>query len=605
MLKCIPLFTLMLSLWGFITPAFANLQGRVINTDRSPKSGVALTLQSNGETVVTDAQGAFSFSQTTSTLQQTVAQPVVRIENGMVVIHPSQRSKVTVQVFQMNGHPVSQASTHWVEAGEFQANPYQDLQSAGMYIVRIQVGAEQNSLVLRWTGNLRTSSAQVSAKNSTNLRKAAGSLDAITVTLAGTVIGESQVLIAEGNLPDIMLVQRTVKGTVNLNGQTLNSLMIDLVGSDGSIVNLDPSWDAGPRAYEVVAPWRVVNSAQQWNAVVKIVTAASATPLETSYAFNDNVQTVSIPLITLNANATSSSSTIKVSSSTVKPSSSAGSSTSNAILYIAPLDAKGTYAINWVWTNRMNAAQGPISNYYNTLYDKIMADKGTVNVCVRWESRTKITQAQRNKFEPMLNRSINNWTRWLRGYNGFPYDTIAVKIVGWAVVSKDYLDLTGLSTPVYVNGTVTLDAQGKYIPGTQAPYCPTQCARETYNENRGGKITTTYPGCNAPDQHFVTVIWGTDNFGFGGAGTEGGSRTSADYVLSVLDAQEPHIVEHEVGHGFGFPDYYEAVQCPDSDCSKLPLSIMDAGASPVITDWDKWSIRDTWTRLNTQTPARW
>jgi len=231
-----------------------------------------------------------------------------------------------------------------------------------------------------------------------------------------------------------------------------------------------------------------------------------------------------------------------------------------------------------------------------------MGEKGTLNVCVRWESTTKITQAQREKFEPMLNRSVNNWTKWLKGYDGFPYDTIKVKIVGWAVINKSYLDQTGITVPVYENGALTL-VNNAWVPNTTAPYCPVDCARETlYN---GTKVTTTYPNCKTPDQHFVTVLWGTDGF-VGGAGTEGGARVGSDYILQNLDSQEPHIIEHEVGHGFGFPDYYtDATDCPAGNCANLPVTIMNAGASMVITDWDKWSLRRTWTEMNKQVPTRW
>ena len=423
-----------------------------------------------------------------------------------------------------------------------------------------------------------------------------------------------------------MVVQRTVAGSVTLNGNTITSLMIDLKGNGGELVNLDPDWSATTQKYQVLAPWRVVNSATQWIAHVNIGLADGTTSVDSVTTFADSTTLVQIHTIALKSSSVSSSkvssSSAAVSSSSAKSSSSKASSSSvtassskassssavssASALYIAPLDSAATYAVDWVWTNRIldptevNALGG-----YNFLEDKIMGEKGTLNVCVRWESTTRVTQTQREQFEPLLNRAMNNWTKWLRGYDGFPYDTIKVKIIGWAVIDAAYLDTTGMKVPLYVNGSLTL-VNGNWVNGAVAPSCPDVCDRDNFYT--GTKVTTTYPNCKAPDQHFVTQLWGTDGF-VGGAGTEGGARTGSDYILSVLTqaaGAEPHIIEHEMGHGFSFPDFYnDATDCPGGNCVNLPLTIMNAGASMVITDWDKVSLRNIWDKMNTQTPSRW
>jgi len=604
---------LVLSLMGFAIQAQASLQGVVTLANQAPKQGVTLTLQSTGESSITDAKGAFLFATaSTSILTNVNSTQPIRMAQGMVVMQLASRTQVSVQIFNLAGKLVGQSPKRWMEAGEFQANPFQGMNQTGLYVVRINTGSLQQSLLVQWMGSPSNSSvritqgATVSSTQGTtaSLKRVAGAVDAITVKIGGDSVGEVSTFISQGTLPNIVVVQRTVKGAITLNGNTVSSILIDLKGNAGELVSLDPTWAAGTAQYQVVAPWRVVNSATQWIAHVNIGLANGSAISDSSKTFVDSASVVQIPTIVLkSSSSTVSSSSVKASSSSIKVSSSSVVASSASALYIAPLDSAATYAVNWVWTNRIldptevNALGG-----YNFLEDKIMGEKGTLNVCVRWESTTKVTQTQRDKFEPMLNRAVNNWTKWLRGYDGFPYDTVKVKIIGWAVIDSSYLDMTGITVPVYKNGSLTL-VNGNWVTGATAPYCPTDCARETYYN--GSKVTTTYPNCKAPNQHFVTVLWGTDGF-VGGAGTEGGARVASDYILSVLDLQEPHIIEHEFGHGFSFPDFYtDATDCPGGNCANLPLSIMNAGASMVITDWDKVSLRNVWDKMNAQTPSRW
>ncbi len=51
-------------------------------------------------------------------------------------------------------------------------------------------------------------------------------------------------------------------------------------------------------------------------------------------------------------------------------------------------------------------------------------------------------------------------------------------------------------------------------------------------------------------------LWLTSAFQ-GGAGGDWGQRMSEDYILAIMDNDEVHILEHEMGHGFGLPDFYE------------------------------------------------
>lgn len=93
-------------------------------------------------------------------------------------------------------------------------------------------------------------------------------------------------------------------------------------------------------------------------------------------------------------------------------------------------------------------------------------------------------------------------------------------------------------------------------------------------------------------------LWLTSAFQ-GGAGGDWGQRMSEDYILATMDNDEVHILEHEMGHGFGLPDFYEDNDRPPGG---FPChTIMWAGDSASITDWDIWMLRYTWSQLKSDT----
>jgi hypothetical protein len=198
------------------------------------------------------------------------------------------------------------------------------------------------------------------------------------------------------------------------------------------------------------------------------------------------------------------------------------------------------------------------------IFDQIHANKGTLKYCIRWESDETVTAAQRDKIATLASRVINNWNAQLAGYDNWPYGTITVKVTGWAVKNRATLAWSDTSVPIYVGD---LDDGG-------AP----QCASGTFNMS----------------------LWGTKGW-TGGAGGDWGQRVGSTYILNSLDLDEPHIIEHEIGHGFNLPDFYDANQFPPTG---LPLTIMQAGASSRITAWDKWMIRRVWSELLRAKPSR-
>ena len=96
---------------------------------------------------------------------------------------------------------------------------------------------------------------------------------------------------------------------------------------------------------------------------------------------------------------------------------------------ISDLPAEYQYAADWIWQNRIEREQSTVRR--NTIFDQIVAGKGTINYVVKWQSYQTVTYEQRQQFEQMLSDCINAWNDWLVGYENWPYEHIDVKVVGW------------------------------------------------------------------------------------------------------------------------------------------------------------------------------
>lgn len=224
-----------------------------------------------------------------------------------------------------------------------------------------------------------------------------------------------------------------------------------------------------------------------------------------------------------------------------------------------------------------------IATFRNTILDQIMEGDGTLNYCVRYESNDVVSAALRAKIEAALRRAVNKWIAKIAGYDCFPYDEVDVRVSGWATWDRDTLDWDDDDVPIYVGQN---DGEG-------APRCPSSCSRFDHREEG-----YTYPSCPGGfDNHFDLSLWLTDDFGY--VGGDWGQRLDRDYFVNSVDADNQHIFLHEVGHGFGFPDYYNwSVWAPGVPA---PACVMNAGAASQITDWDGWMFRRTWSELK----SRW
>lgn len=271
---------------------------------------------------------------------------------------------------------------------------------------------------------------------------------------------------------------------------------------------------------------------------------------------------------------------------------------------ISDLPSEFQYAADWIWTNRIEREQS--TKRRNTVFDQIVAGKGTINYVVKWQSYRTVTYEQRQQFETMLSTCINDWNDWLAGYENWPYQHIDVKIVGWAVIDKScLLDLHDDET-VYTD-TKYYDAQydttnGRDTIPDKEPYAPSALSRFDHFAETG----YAYPG--GLDKRFDMYMWATQGFpDIGGCGGDWGQRLSDTAYLGMLGNNSLHVLEHEIGHGFGMTDFYggegESDGFPPGGFPGGENSIMMAGSAAKITKFDGWMLRYMWTKIKDE-PGR-
>ena len=271
---------------------------------------------------------------------------------------------------------------------------------------------------------------------------------------------------------------------------------------------------------------------------------------------------------------------------------------STSAVSISDFPEEYQYAADWIWTNRIEREKS--TERRNTIFDQIDAGKGTINYVVKWQSYRTVTYEQRQQFEKLLSDSINAWNDWLAGYDGWKYDHIDVKVVGWAVIDKScLLDLHDDET-VYTD-TRYYDAQydtsnGRDTIPDKEPYAPLELSRfEHFTDSN-----YEYPG--GLDKRFDMYMWATQGFpDIGGCGGDWGQRLSDTAYLSMIDGTGIHVLEHEIGHGFGMTDFYggegETDGFPPGGFPGGRNSIMMAGSAAEITDFDGWMLRYMWSKI--------
>ncbi len=238
--------------------------------------------------------------------------------------------------------------------------------------------------------------------------------------------------------------------------------------------------------------------------------------------------------------------------------------------------AKYVAALAKMWKHQEDT-YGDLNGFPNYLFDQVMAAKGSINYCVRWDSKASVSVKQRDQIQSNLARQFQKWIDQLnengRGWDNWPYKQVSVKVVGWAVRDRSQLKWSDNSVDVYVNDI-----------SENAPQCSEPCGRIFHQDGN-------YSGCpGGSAHHYDMSLWLTDGMN-GGAGGDWGQRIGQEYYVGALGQENIHILLHEMGHGWGLNDFYDFDPLPEEGF------VMKAGSAMEITEFDKWMLRDFWRHL--------
>ena len=218
------------------------------------------------------------------------------------------------------------------------------------------------------------------------------------------------------------------------------------------------------------------------------------------------------------------------------------------------------------------------------LLDSVMKGDGHINLCVRWGATSAPSDTVKAQLASSVESWFNDWFTALGDYDCFPYGQgIAAKITGWAVKpgNESWVSELGSDIAVYTE----TDGDGE-------PKCPDVCS---FFENWSHE----FPNCPGGEAfHTDYWIWVDDQLpGGGGAGAVGGDwglRMPVATLVGSLGKSGDHIIEHEMGHGFGFQDYYDWTgSTPDGGS----LMIVGSQGGGVPTVGDTWLLRRTWSEM--------
>lgn len=224
-----------------------------------------------------------------------------------------------------------------------------------------------------------------------------------------------------------------------------------------------------------------------------------------------------------------------------------------------------------------------IRNRSAWLLDNVIKGEGELNLCVRWGATTAPSAAVKAKVAASVERWFNDWFEALGDYGCFPYgDGIDVKVTGWAVRPGNEAWVADLDESVRVY--TELDGEGE-------PKCPDACSFfNTWSHE--------FPQCDGGENYHTDYwIWVSDQLPHGGAAAVGGDwglRMPVDAFVQSIDRDADLVIEHEIGHGFGFQDYYDWTGSRPTGGS---LMIVGSTTMQSPTVGDAWLIRRTWREM--------
>ncbi|EOD44173.1 hypothetical protein GTA08_BOTSDO03612 [Neofusicoccum parvum] len=237
-------------------------------------------------------------------------------------------------------------------------------------------------------------------------------------------------------------------------------------------------------------------------------------------------------------------------------------------------------ALDSVWEHEMSTYGGDPLTFKNYGYDQIMETKGNIQYCVRWDSTKSVTAAQRASIATALQKQFTKWVdAALKGFDGFPYEEVKVSVVGWATNNTALLE--GASADGVTVYSSTADDAG-------IPECDPACGRAIHYADGD------YSGCAGGDAaRYDVSLWLTDGLD-GGFGGDWGQQVGTDYMLDNLDAENIHILLHEMGHTLALDDFYDWT--PEGQSAFIML----AGSAMEITEFDAWMARDWWRHIKSR-----
>ncbi|GMF56737.1 unnamed protein product [Phytophthora fragariaefolia] len=245
--------------------------------------------------------------------------------------------------------------------------------------------------------------------------------------------------------------------------------------------------------------------------------------------------------------------------------------------------------LDWVWEHRIgpNADLSKESNWNvmankNWLMDHFVHNKGSMNYCVRWDTDNTLSRSVASEFKGVLERHFNAWNDWLVGYNCWPFTELKVNMVGFAARQASQFEWTDDSLGTIYEGNVDSDG---------VPQCPDECHRFYDNVNNVWSDTRSCKG-----DPFDVSLWLKEDIPYG-FGYDWGQEVSLNNTMQNLYDRNIMFIGHEIGHGFGLPDFYGLEDKPATD---FPNSIMMAYSSTTITPSDGWMLRRVLDRVRSR-----
>jgi hypothetical protein len=236
------------------------------------------------------------------------------------------------------------------------------------------------------------------------------------------------------------------------------------------------------------------------------------------------------------------------------------------------------------WNEQLGAN---VKNRKDWLLDSVIMGEGQINLCVRWGATSAPSASVKANMASSADRWFNDWFSKLDGYGCFPYSHITVKVTGWAVKpgNESWVSDLDSSIKVYTETDPGSDPKNE-------PKCPDACSFFT-------NWTHTFPNCPGGEAfHHDYWIWLDDNLPGGGAAAVGGDwglRMPASSFINTM-GKSSSVIEHEMGHGFGFQDYYDwPASSPRPEGGSL--MIVGSSSSQTPTVGDQWLLRRTWEEM--------